>query len=128
MDALDTLYALVRAHPERVALIAAGIWFLYWIEQRRCTGMIRRWCEEHGFRLIRARRSWGLLGAFPLASENQSVWRITAEDLKLGGKRRGHARCGGYFSGIWTDRVAVEWEFSARELSDGLDLPDTRVG
>ena len=128
MDTLEQLLDLARHHPGKLALVVAGVWLLFWIEGRRCRGMIRDWCDGHGYRLIRARRSHGLLGAFPLASDNQSVWRIVAEDVKLGGRRRGWARCGGYFSGLAFGEVAVEWEFTAEELSDGRDLPGARAG
>ena len=128
MDTLEYLLDLARHHPEKLALVAGGVWRLFWIEGRRSRGMISDWCDSHGYRLIRARRRHGPFGAFPMASDNQSVWRIVAEDVKLGGKRRGWARCGGYWRGLASGEVAVEWEFTAQELSDGRDLPGARTG
>lgn len=128
METFEQLYEMARANPARFALVVGGVWLLFWIETRRCTARIRAWCDGHGYRLIRARRQWRPFGAFPLKSRGQSEWRITAEDLKLGGRRRGHALVGGFFSGLASDEVAVEWEFTAQELSNGLDLPGARTG
>jgi len=120
--AVSTLQRLLAESPERLLLVALGVWLLFAIERRRCRGMIGRWCAGNGYDLVSMHRSWSIFGAFPFHSKNQSVWRIVADDRRLGRRRRGHARCGGFWSGLWSDQVAVEWQFTREELSDGTDL------
>jgi hypothetical protein len=119
---MSTLERLLAQPPERLLLVAAGVWLLFAIERWRCRGMIRRWCVEQGYELVSMRRSWAVFGRFPFHSDNQVVWRIVADDVRLGKRRRGHARCGGFWSGLWSDQVRVEWQFTREELSDGTDL------
>ena len=119
---MDTLRRLLAESPERLLLIAAGVWLLFAIETRRCRGMLHRWCAENGYDLVSMHRSWAIFGPFPFRSKHQTVWRIVADDRKVGRRRRGHARCGGFFSGLWSDQVTVEWQFTREELSDGTEL------
>lgn len=125
---MSTIESLLAQPPERLLLIAAGVWLLFAIERRRCRGMIERWCLANGYALVSMHRSWAIIGRFPLASKNQVVWRIVAEDQRLHRRRRGHARCGGFFAGLWSDDVQVEWQFTREELSDGTDLGSASSG
>jgi len=76
----------------------------------RARGMLERWARRSGFRLLSARRCWVFRGPFWWRTgKGQEVFRVTVRDDE-GGLHRAYVRVGGWWWGLWSDRVDVEWD------------------
>ncbi|HEX8911507.1 MAG TPA: hypothetical protein VF796_04035 [Humisphaera sp.] len=72
--------------------------------------MLDRWAAANGYTLLSAEHRWLAQGPFWWrTSKNQSVYRISVRDA-AGEVRTGWARCGGWFLGMMSDQVDVEWD------------------
>lgn len=67
--------------------------------------MLSRWVERQGYRLLDCERRWRIFGMKNMTS----VLQITIEDPD-GRKRSGEARISDWVTGVWSDRVDVEWD------------------
>ncbi len=101
MDVLPALAVLAV-----VALVGLSI---YWT-LARSQALLDRWAEREGLRLLEVQRAWFWRGPFWLRSnQGHQVFRIRAEDDQ-GRTRRGYVRVGGWFAGILSDQVTVQWD------------------
>ena len=76
----------------------------------RGRALLDRWAAREGFVLESADYCWFWRGPFWWRSgEGNAVYRVVVRD-RDGIVRRGHARCGGLFFGMWSDEVAVVWD------------------
>ena len=86
-------------------VIAASI-----AHHKRGRSMLEDWAARNGFALISAEECWLWRGPFWLRSgKGNVVYRVTVRD-RDGLQRSGYVRCGGFFLGMWSDAVAVEWD------------------
>jgi hypothetical protein len=75
----------------------------------RSRSLAQRWAQQNGYRLIACERRFFRRGPFWWrTSEYQDVFRVTVID-KTGRQRSGYIRVGGWFLGLLSDVVAVEW-------------------
>ena len=88
-----------------VAIAAASWWWC----TSRARDLIDNWATQCGFRVVDSRYCWFWNGPFFLTtSKGQMVYYVTVED-RDGRVRRAWVRCGGWFLGMMSDRVDVEW-------------------
>lgn len=76
----------------------------------RAHGILRRWAAENDLILNAAEYCWIFKGPFTLRPSNgaRPVFRIIVTD-RAGAMREGHARLGGFLSGLLIERVEVAW-------------------
>lgn len=79
-------------------------------ERWRSEQLIDRWAREHNYQLIERTYLWFSRGPFFWrSSKGQTVYYVTLLDDQ-GNMRRAWVRCGGWFLGLWSDKIAVEWD------------------
>lgn len=79
-------------------------------QNARARSMLTAWAARERLTLVSSERCWFWLGPFWLRSgKDNVVYRVTVRD-EDGRMRRGYVRCGGFFLGMWSDAVAVEWD------------------
>ena len=93
-------------------VIAALRW-----ERRRSEQLIDRWARQQGYQLLDRKYLWFSRGPFFWrTSKGQTVYYVTLRDDQ-GHLRRAWVRCGGWFLGLWSDKVAVEWDSPSQPAS-----------
>lgn len=76
----------------------------------RSQRMLDEWAAENHLKLVSARPCWINRGPFFwTTSKGQMVYRITVAS-ESGEERTGWARCGGFWGGLFVDRVEVRWD------------------
>ena len=77
----------------------------------RSVSMLEQWASENGFQLLDSSRSYFKLGTpfWAAGTKNRTIYRITVRDAH-GTTMSGYALCGGWFLGLWSDRVEVKWD------------------
>jgi hypothetical protein len=101
MDALVFLYM-----PAFMLLIViTSVWHF-----RRSRGLLDRWAERNGYRIIDSEYRKFFRGPFFWStSKDQTVYRVTVE-LEKGRMLTGWVRCGSRFLGLLSDKVEVRWD------------------
>ena len=76
----------------------------------RAEEIVTRWARENGYEIVSSERRVFRRGPFFFwTSEGQEVYYVTVRTAD-GQLRRGWLRCGGYFSGLWSDQAEVRWD------------------
>jgi hypothetical protein len=76
----------------------------------KASSILENWAIENGYRLIESQRKTFFRGPFFLrTSKTQVVYRIVVEDTS-GVRYTGYARVGGWFLGLFSDQVDVQWD------------------
>jgi hypothetical protein len=102
-DALP-IFLLVTA-----VLVIAGATWRWWCSSRS-NDLIERWAERCHVRVVRCDYCWFWTGPFFLTTtKGQMVYYVTVQDAK-GRTRRAWVRCGGWFLGMMSDHMDVEWD------------------
>jgi hypothetical protein len=92
-----------------VLFLSLGGLLMVW-HFRRSGRMVERWAADNGYRLLGEEYRWFLRGPFWWRTGNgMAVYHVTVQDAS-GRVREGYVRCGGWFLGLLSDQVAVEWE------------------
>lgn len=90
-------------------LVIVGVVGASWyISEKRSQAMLQRWAGQNGYQLVKINRSWFGGPFWWRKGRDQSVFTITVCD-RAGRYRSGHALCGDWFLGMWSDAVRVEW-------------------
>lgn len=90
-----------------IAVVSLCLW--RW-QIRRSEELIRQWAAMNGCRIVEQTHQWFRRGPFWWrTTKGQMVYRVIVED-RDGNIRRGWIRCGGWFLGLLSDDIAVEWE------------------
>jgi hypothetical protein len=76
---------------------------------RRGREMLESWCGRAGYDLVSAHHRLLFRGPYFWASKGQMVYKISARD-RGGRVHSGYARCGGYWLGVFTEKVDVRWD------------------
>jgi hypothetical protein len=98
-----------------VLLIVISVFLVFFVlamtwHFRRSASMIGRWAAENGYRLLGREYRWFRRGPFWWrTTDKMAVYHVTVEDRE-GRVRRAWVRCGGWFLGLFSDQVTVEWE------------------
>jgi hypothetical protein len=89
-----------------VVLVAAGSFA--W-QFGRSRNIIEEWAAGQGLTLLGSEYRPLRMGPFFFRhGKNQTVYYVTVRD-QLGRIRHAYVRCGGWFMGLLSDAVAVEW-------------------
>jgi hypothetical protein len=92
-----------------ILFFAVAILSLWW-HFSRSRNMVQQWARDNGMELIEAERRFLRRGTYWWRTgKGQEVFRITVRDSS-GQVRRGYARVGGWFMGMLSDQVNVEWD------------------
>ena len=76
----------------------------------RSRAVLEQWAQEEGFEILRRDYRAFFRGPFFwTTSKGQTVYFVTVRDGQ-GSVRRGWVRCGGWFSGLMTDKAEVRWK------------------
>jgi hypothetical protein len=76
----------------------------------RSNEVLTQWAEQNGYRLLSQEyRHFAKGPFFWTSSKDQTVYYVTVED-RDGQVKRGWVRCGGYWTGLMSDRAEVRWE------------------
>jgi hypothetical protein len=72
-------------------------------------GILANWAYENSYQFIAIRKKWILVGPFRWRTCCAVVFRgiVLTPD---GQQRPAYFRVGGWFLGLWSDQVTVEWE------------------
>ena len=76
---------------------------------RRSADIIEGWASENKFTVLEQAPRGVMQGPLLWAGKNQTVYRITVKD-RQGRRRSGWVRCGGFWTGLNSDKVAVIWD------------------
>jgi len=83
-----------------------GLWWRF----SRSTNMVEQWAHDNGLTLIEVQRRFLRRGPYWWRTgKGQEVFRVTVRDGS-GQVLHGYVRVGGWFLGLWSDQVTVEWE------------------
>lgn len=90
-----------------IVLVLGGthIWWYF----TRSRNMVEQWARDNGLDLIAARRQVLFYGPFCWQIGRRAVFRVTVRDAS-GQVRHGYVRVGGFFLGLLSDQVNVEWD------------------
>jgi hypothetical protein len=76
----------------------------------RAASILEKWAYNHRLRILRREYRYFFRGPFTwFTGKSQVVYYVTVEN-RNGEVRTAWVRCGGYFLGLWSDHVDVEWE------------------
>lgn len=113
----DVVTSLLSAHAMEsfgvvvlvVGFVILAVLLTSWTFSRS-RQLLNRWAEENGYGIVSADYCWFRRGPlFWTTSKGQTVYRVTVIDSKKQ-TRSGWARCGGFWWGLWSDRVDVRWD------------------
>lgn len=92
-----------------VAVIAFVACSISW-HFSRSRSVLETWADANGFEIVRSEYCHFMRGPFFwTTSKGQSVYYVTVRDPS-GRVRTGWVRCGGFFSGLFSDAAEVRWE------------------
>jgi acetamidase/formamidase len=98
------------AIPLLMVLFLGLIVLSLWWTSSRSREILDGWVAENGYTLLDAERRWFLRGPFFFfAGKGHEVFRVEVRDAE-GSTRRGYVRVGGWWLGLLSDKVAVEWD------------------
>ena len=98
------------AAPFVAAIVMAALVFYFIWYFPRARSLVRHWAIRNGFELLELEHRWLFTGPFFWNhSRNQSIFRVRVRD-RNGGLRLGWVRCGGFFTGVFTDEASVIWD------------------
>ena len=81
-----------------------------WWHFSRSSDMLEQWARDNGMELIEAERRFLRRGTYWWrTARGQEVFRVTVRD-NSGQVRRGYVRVGGWFMGLLSNQVDVEWD------------------
>lgn len=76
----------------------------------RSRKMVEQWARDNGLELVNVERRFMFRGPFWWRTgKGQEVFRVTVRD-GAGHVRSGYVRVGGWFLGLLSDQVTVEWD------------------
>ena len=91
-----------------IVLVLGGTYIWWYFTRSR--NMVEQWARDNGLELIEAERRWFRRGTFWWRTgKGQEVFRVTIRDGS-GQVRSGYVRVGGFFLGLLSDQVNVEWD------------------
>ena len=89
-------------------VIVIAIYGIVW-RFNRSRSILDRWASGQGIEVLNAEYRVLRTGPFFFRhDENQTVYYVTIRD-QVGNVRHAYLRCGGWFLGLLSDAVAVEW-------------------
>jgi hypothetical protein len=93
-----------------VVIMLVFVGLSLWWRFSRSTNMVEQWASDNGLELINVERRFMFRGPFWWrTNKGQEVFRVTVRDGS-GQVLHGYVRVGGWFLGLWSDQVTVEWE------------------
>ena len=92
----------------KIAFVLAVVLYVHTLWAKRRIG---DWALRNNYTINTCKLCLFNIGPFSYfgTSGGQSIFRIEALDTK-GHMRTGYARAGGFFFGLWRDRVEVKWD------------------
>ena len=92
-----------------IPFVAVALLLFSW-RCRRSRSMLDDWARAGGLQLLSCERRYLRSGPFFFRhAKGQEIFYITVRDRE-GEVRRAYVRCGGWFLGLLTDKVTVEWQ------------------
>ena len=89
-----------------IVLVGVSLWWHF----SRSLSMVEQWARDNGLTLVEVERRYMFHGPFWWRTgKGQAVFRVTVRDGS-GQVRSGYVRVGGWFLGLLSDQVTVEWE------------------
>ena len=93
-----------------VVIILVFVGLSLWWRFSRSTNMVEQWASDNSLELVNVERRFMFRGPFWWRTgKGQEVFRVTVRDGS-GQVLHGYVRVGGWFLGLWSDQVTVEWE------------------
>lgn len=81
---------------------------IFW-DVSRANTLIEKWAASNGLRIVESERRWLRQGSFFwTTSKYQTVFYVTVEDA-AGHWKHAYVRVGGFWLGMFSDRVDVRW-------------------
>jgi hypothetical protein len=103
MDSLLPVFA--------IAGLAVFAGLALWWQFSRSRSLLEQWAERNGYHILSRRyRSFFKGPFFWTSSRGQAVYHVTVEEKEGGRRRSGWVRCGGWFLGLLSDNVEVQWD------------------
>ena len=92
-----------------VFAISIGVLMTIWVFSR-ARNMLEAWARENGYNILSSEMRLLRRGPFFwTTSKNQVVYYVTVQTPD-GHNTSGFVRCGGFWWGVFTDKVEVRWE------------------
>jgi hypothetical protein len=102
---MENLPAILLPIGFVIVAVVAVMW-----HYSRGSSLLEQWASRHGYRIVRREyRNFFKGPFFWTSSKDQVVYYVTVED-EQGRIRNGWVRCGGYFFGLLSDNVEVQWD------------------
>ena len=90
-----------------LGLAAAGLYI--YVLVIRSKHLLNQWAAENHFQLLHAEHRMFRKGPFLWSSRAQVIYRVRVRDAQ-GREREGWVRCGGWWSGVFSDKVEAEMD------------------
>lgn len=92
-----------------ISIVGLAVVLMIW-HFAKSASVLEQWATSRGYKLLASERRLLFQGPFWWrTSESQVVFRVTVRDAD-GGLRHGFVRVGGWFLGMWSNQVDVEWD------------------
>ena len=89
--------------------LALTVWGFVW-HFSRSRSILENWADQNGYQILeRDYRNFFKGPFFWVCSRQQTVYHVKVRDRE-GRVRSGWVRCGGWFTGLWSDKAEVRWE------------------
>ena len=76
----------------------------------RSRSLLEQWATQNGYKILKSENRNIFRGPYFLrSSEGQTVYYVKIQDT-TGRIRSGWIRCGGWWAGLFTNKVDVKWE------------------
>ena len=93
-----------------IALFVAAIILSICWRFSRSQSLLKQWANQNQYKILKSENRNIFRGPYFLrSSEGQTVYHVTLQDT-TGRIRSGWVRCGGWWAGLFTNKVDVKWE------------------
>jgi hypothetical protein len=90
------------------AMVVLALAAIAWWHYPRSNAILKKWAEANGYRILEQQYRLFLKVPYTFSTaDGQTVFYVTVQD-KHGAVRRGWVRCGGWWLGLWSDKVQVK--------------------
>jgi len=93
--------------PLMIAIAALAFFWHF----SRSKSILQKWAFQNGYEILdRNYRNFAKGPFFWTSARGQAVYHVTVRDQQ-GQIHSGWVRCGGWITGLWSDKAEVRWEY-----------------
>lgn len=95
-----------------IAVVVGTIVGAHMLQHRRAKAMLFGWAVRNTYEIVEAKRPFIKISPFGWTTgKGQVLFKVTVRKrIRDGATRSGWVRCGGFWTGLWSDQVEVRWD------------------